>query len=731
MSSQSRVTRGSQGSPESILNTPTPAVGSRVPRTMNPPKIGGGKKKAGTTLALEKPKRVQRKVVPSVLHGVQDFMSALPQDLIKELKQSIRKGQWEAVAAEFMRKCAWRLRHFSQEELRKIAGNITPSGSIVSVEQAVDFLSEIQSEIQSGIAMAHETAARLFMCTSAGHEYLEYAKKTKKRKHAIKQVELHVLEEVLAITDMELMGFWTPIVSSAKSTYWEHSTGGRSVLLAMKRISYEIISRFIGAMKSWNEAEIELTFSVRQIVLQATSSLKSPAFWPDPPGPYPVGAAKWETMSIMIECPGDSPDFKSFEERFRAQQGPRYLSASTQDEGDSQNEGEGEGEEDGQQEVSDTDSEDIYSAPKAVIAAKPNPTTATAKPNPTTATAKPRGGKLMVEDKIGAAIQALGNPGARTGKARVGRSGSVSTPTLGGETPGSVSSSGAPIDLDCEDYGVIKNHYEEVVISAENSVCDLEESAEKECPVKKYGGYPTIIKTSTRMNVAGAEEVDEEMYQEFEKLDESERKEMEAAHPWIKIEDGSEYVGEGAERFGRMGPVARAAYDLAAVNSINMEYERVIVKCLAKQERNRELMKDLEKARKKAVDNEKLYNQAMLGYRQTERELMEGKKTSLALAAKPMPAYLSAATEVKKRKVVVEDKSGAIFGTKPINKKLRINAKGAPLAENPNTASGEREGIESESATSLLVEGGEGYVATQSETGGTDAVGTDAVEVDD
>lgn len=58
---------------------------------------------------------------------------------------------------------------------------------------------------------------------------------------------------------MELMGLWTPIVSSTKSTYWEESAGSRSVLLAMRRISYEIISRFIGAMKCWNEAETELT----------------------------------------------------------------------------------------------------------------------------------------------------------------------------------------------------------------------------------------------------------------------------------------------------------------------------------------------------------------------------------------------------------------------------------------------------------------------------------------
>lgn len=81
----------------------------------------------------------------------------------------------------------------------------------------------------------------------------------RKGKHAVKQVEVGVLEEALNITDMELMGLWTPIVSSAKSSYWKDSAGTRSVLLAMRRISYDIIARFIGAMKSWQEAETELS----------------------------------------------------------------------------------------------------------------------------------------------------------------------------------------------------------------------------------------------------------------------------------------------------------------------------------------------------------------------------------------------------------------------------------------------------------------------------------------
>ena len=58
-----------------------------------PPKIAGagiglGKRK----ISEEKPKRAGRKVVPSVLHGIEDDMSVLPQDLIKELMQSTRKG---------------------------------------------------------------------------------------------------------------------------------------------------------------------------------------------------------------------------------------------------------------------------------------------------------------------------------------------------------------------------------------------------------------------------------------------------------------------------------------------------------------------------------------------------------------------------------------------------------------------------------------------------------------
>lgn len=189
-----RVTRASQASQASqagtgsVPPTPTPvaktcvskATNPPVFKITNPPKISGGKGKAPAVSATtENSNRVTRKIVPSVLHGIQDYMSVLPQDLVKELKQSIRKGQWEAVAVEFMRKCAWRLRHFSKEELRKIAGNIVPSGPAISVEQATEFLGDIQKDIQSGISMAHESAARWFIHTSVGKEYLDYAKKMK------------------------------------------------------------------------------------------------------------------------------------------------------------------------------------------------------------------------------------------------------------------------------------------------------------------------------------------------------------------------------------------------------------------------------------------------------------------------------------------------------------------------------------------------------------------------
>ena len=191
MSSELRVTRASQGSSASALSTrasqgssalalstPTPGVRTRTSKSTNSPKIGKGKPGQHTSPELSKTN--SRKIIPSVLHGIQDYMAILPQDLVKEMKQASRKAHWKAVAAEFMRKCAWRLRHFNKEELQKIAGNVLPSSiSIISVEQAGEYLSEVQREIQSGISMSHESAARWFLYTSAGKEYLEYAKKTK------------------------------------------------------------------------------------------------------------------------------------------------------------------------------------------------------------------------------------------------------------------------------------------------------------------------------------------------------------------------------------------------------------------------------------------------------------------------------------------------------------------------------------------------------------------------
>jgi len=93
-------------------------------------------------------------------------MSVLPPDLIKEMKQSTTKGQWEAVACEFGRKCAWRIRHFEEDELLKIAGNVIPAtGGIISINYAAEFLGNVQCDIQSAIAQSHELAGRLFMRT--------------------------------------------------------------------------------------------------------------------------------------------------------------------------------------------------------------------------------------------------------------------------------------------------------------------------------------------------------------------------------------------------------------------------------------------------------------------------------------------------------------------------------------------------------------------------------------
>jgi len=58
---------------------------------------------------------------------------------------------------EFGRKCAWRVRHFEENKLLKIGGNVIPgTGGIIFVNYAAEFLGNVQIGIQSGIALLYE-----------------------------------------------------------------------------------------------------------------------------------------------------------------------------------------------------------------------------------------------------------------------------------------------------------------------------------------------------------------------------------------------------------------------------------------------------------------------------------------------------------------------------------------------------------------------------------------------
>lgn len=389
---------------------------------------------------------------------------------------------------------------------------------------------------------------------------------------------------------------------------------------------------------------------MRQIVLQATSSLKSPAFWPEPPRPYPVGATKWETMSIVIEGLEDSPDFKLFEERFKALQGPRFHRNSIENADNNNDENE-----DNEEELTDINSEDIFIGSTA----------------------------MMVKAKATKQVSATEAKLANTQNVRTSRSETV---TIDGETPPECTVNsrreGGQMVLKSVDKD---NSYEELEGIVVDSDTDIDEDT-----LAKYGGFPAIPEISTRFEVAAGAIVDEDVCQGLKELDEEER-EMEKEHPWIKIVDGSEYYDEGADLYSKMGVVARAAYDLALLNATNKEYERVIVGCIGKMDRNQQLMNDLEKARKVAIENEHLYAHTRSGYRQATNDMLVVKKASMAFTAKPMPSYLSTATEVKKRKIG-EERSVALFGSKPGIKKIRTTS-AMPLAEGSKTTIGEKEGL--------------------------------------
>ena len=255
-------------------------------------------------------------------------------------------------------------------------------------------------------------------------------------------------------------------------------------------------------------------------------------------------------------------------------------------------------------------------------------------------------------------------------------SGSASTSTLPG---GTISNSAG--------YENRGDSYEDIEYIAGDSDCDSEKNS-----LMKYGGYPIIPKISTRMDIAAAERLDEDMFQAIEKLDAVENNDLQTGHPWIKIEDRSEYIDEGAERFGRLGVVGRATYDLAALNAQNKEYERCIVEYMTKQGHNEQLMKDLNEKRRLAAENEEMYKKMRSGYRQSAGEVSDSKKA--ALGAKPMPAYLSTSADrvmevVKKRKGVVEEKHHVVlFGSKPLAKKIRTST-GVPPADGSSTEGGE------------------------------------------
>ena len=81
---------------------------------------------------------------------------------------------------------------------------------------------------------------------------------SRKQKRAVKLVEPDKIEEALKLSDMELMGMWTPIVGSAKISYWEDTPSTRSTLLVMRRTTYDVISRLVGLMKLWLGPEAEI-----------------------------------------------------------------------------------------------------------------------------------------------------------------------------------------------------------------------------------------------------------------------------------------------------------------------------------------------------------------------------------------------------------------------------------------------------------------------------------------
>lgn len=208
----------------------------------------------------------------------------------------------------------------------------------------------------------------------------------------------------------------------------------------------------------------------------------------------------------------------------------------------------------------------------------------------------------------------------------------------------------------------------EVEVSNSDSDSDGNDENQKELRrrLKRYGGLPAIPKKSIRLEAAANSRLVQKEWKDVERIDSKNKKELLALANSIRDLIA---MKTDSEHYVSLGALARGAHNLTELKKVNKAYKQIIIAAVQGKKENETMMKDIEAERVKAVENDRLYELAMLGLRESSGALSKDREdmitSSLTVLAQASGSGEGKVAKTKKRKV----DRGMLFG--PIAKKLK------------------------------------------------------------
>lgn len=139
-------------------------------------------------------------------------------------------------------------------------------------------------------------------------------------------------------------------------------------------------------------------------------------------------------------------------------------------------------------------------------------------------------------------------------------------------------------------------------------------------PIKRYGGLPVIPKKSSKLEAIMRSRLTPKEWKEVEKND------LIAKNRQSSITKGINFtvsLREAARQHCELGPVGRGGHVLAELKTLNVAYKQIIIAAVNCKKDNEEMMKQLEAERTKASENNRLYEVAMQGLKDSSTSLSQ------------------------------------------------------------------------------------------------------------